>query len=140
MYQDLLLATDGSDGARQATQHAIELATRLESRLHVVSVAEEGPHSSSKRDEMRADEEGDAEAAVAETERLAEDHGIATTTTVLEGVPQEEIVAFAQRGSIDMIVVGTVGRTGVDHLLLGSVAEEVVRNAPVPVVTVRADE
>ena len=138
LYQDLLLATDGSEGARQATEHAIALAKRLESTLHVVSVAEEGPHSSSKRDEMRADEQGEAAQAVEEAERLAADEGVEATTTVLEGVPQEEIVGFAECNPIDMIVVGTVGRTGLDHLLLGSVAEEVVRNAQVPVVTVRA--
>ena len=137
MYRDILLATDGSDGAQRATEHALELATRLDATLHVVSVAEEGPHSSSKRDEMRADEEGEAARAVEEVERIARDEGIDVTTSVLEGVPQEEIVAFAETNPVDMIVVGTVGRTGLDHLVLGSVAEEVVRNAPVPVVTVR---
>ncbi|WP_049925568.1 universal stress protein [Halopiger goleimassiliensis] len=140
MYQDLLFATDGSEGARRATEHAVALAERLGSTLHVVSVAEEGPHSSSKRDEMRADEEGEAAQAIEEAQRRAADASVETTATVLEGVPQEEIVAFAERNPVDMIVVGTVGRTGLDHLVVGSVAEEVVRNAPVPVVTVRVEE
>lgn len=136
-YQDLLLATDGSEGAREATEHGIALAKQLDATLHAVSVAEEGPQATSKRDEMRADEEGEAQAAVDEVERIARDEGVDVTTSVLQGVPQEEIVAFAERNPIDMIVAGTVGRTGLDHVVAGSVAEEIVRDAPVPVVTVR---
>ncbi|ADD06607.1 UspA domain protein [Natrialba magadii ATCC 43099] len=140
MYQDLVLATDGSEGAAQATEHAIELAYRLESTLHILSVAEEGPHSTEKRDEMRTDAESDAEAAVAEAERAAADVGIEVTTTILDGVPQDEIVGFADEQGMDMIIVGTVGRSGLDKLVVGSVAEEVIQNASVPVVTVRESE
>lgn len=137
MYQDVLLATDGSDGARQATEHAIELADRLEATLHVVSVSEDGPHSVEKRDEMRSDPEDEATHALREAERAASQRGLEPTTTVRHGVPQEEIVAAAEANGTDLIVVGTHGRTGLDHILVGSVAEEVVRNAPAPVVTVR---
>lgn len=137
MYQDLLLATDGTDGARQATEHAIELADRLGATLHIVSVSEDGPHSTEKKDEMRSDPEGEAVEALEEAERTAAQRGLEVTTTVRHGVPQEEIVDVAEVNAIDMIVVGTEGRTGLDHLVVGSVAEEVVRNAPVPVVTVR---
>lgn len=137
MYQDLLLATDGSEGAKRATDHAIELAYRLEATLHILSVSEEGPHSTEKRDEMRSDPQSEAEEAVAEAEHEAADAGIEVTTAVRKGVPQEEIVAFADEHGIDMIVVGTVGRSGLDKLVVGSVAEEVVQSASVPVVTVR---
>jgi len=47
--------------------------------------------------------------------------------------PQEQIVDFAETNPVDMIIVGTAGRSGLDHLISGSVAEEIVRNAPVPV-------
>jgi len=137
MYQDVLLATDGSEGARQATEHAIELADRLGTTLHLVSVSEEGPHSSEKQDQMRSDPEKEAAQALEEPERAALERDLEVTTTVRYGVPQEEIVDVAEANPIDMIVVGTQGRTGLDHLVVGSVAEEIVRNAPVPVVTVR---
>ncbi|MEY7849519.1 universal stress protein [Natrarchaeobius sp. A-rgal3] len=137
MYQDLLLATDGSDGARRATEHAISLADRLGATLHVLSVAEEGPHSSEKRDQMRADPEAEATDVVETAERTATAEGVDATTTVRHGVPQEEILEAAEVSNADLIVVGTVGRSGLDQLIVGSVAEEVVRNAPVPVVTVR---
>lgn len=137
MYQDLLLATDGSDGARQATEHAIALADQLGATLHIVSVSEEGPHSSEKRDKMRSDPEGEAVQAIEEAERAATQEGLEVTTSVRHGVAQEEIVDDAETNAMDLIVMGTHGRTGLDHLVVGSVAEEVVRNAPIPVVTVR---
>lgn len=140
MYEDCLLATDGSDGARRATEHAIELADRLGATLHVVSVSEEGPHSSEKRDRMRADPESEAATAVEEAAAAARERNLEVTTTVLEGVPQEEIVAFAEENPIDFLVLGTVGRSGLDKLVVGSVAEQVVESAPAPVVTVRERE
>ncbi|ELY44750.1 universal stress protein [Natronorubrum bangense] len=137
MYQDLLLATDGSEGADQATEHAIELASQLDATLHILSVSEDGPHSSDKRDKMRADPEDESAQAVDEAEQAVSRSGLESTTIVRHGVAQEEIVDVAETEPIDMIVMGTHGRTGLDHLIVGSVAEEVVRNAPVPVVTVR---
>ena len=137
MYQDVLLATDGEEGARQATEHAIELADQLGARLHIVSVSEDGPHSTEKQDEMRTDHENEAAQAVEEAKSAASARGLDVSTTVSHGVPQEEIVAVAETNSIDLIVMGTHGRSGLDHLVTGSVAEEVVRNAPVPVLTVR---
>lgn len=59
------------------------------------------------------------------------------TATVVDGVPDEEIVRLARQLKADLIVMGTHGRTGLAHMLLGSVAERVVRLAPVPVLTVR---
>ncbi|RKD97325.1 universal stress protein [Halopiger aswanensis] len=137
MYQDIMLATDGSEGARQATEHAIELTRQLDANLHILSVSEDGPHATDTRDEMRHDEEGEAVGAVEEAERTAADAGLDVTSTIRHGVPQEEIVKAAEENPIDLIIVGTVGRSGLDQLVVGSVAEEVVRNAPVPVVVVR---
>lgn len=137
MYQDLLIATDDSDGARQAVDHAIALADQLDATLHVLSVSEEGPHSTEKQDEMRSDPEGEANRAVERAAESAAARGVEAMTNIRTGVPQEQIVDFAEANPIDMIVVGTTGRTGLDHLVVGSVAEEVVRNATVPVVTVR---
>ncbi|OVE86012.1 universal stress protein [Natronolimnobius baerhuensis] len=137
MYQDVLLATDGSDGANQATAHAIDLAQQLEASLHVVTVSEDGPHSSEKRDELRHDHEDEAVQVLEDAERATSEAGIDATTTLRHGVPQDEIIATAEELGCDLIVVGTVGRSGLENVLVGSVAEEVVRNASVPVVTVR---
>ncbi|MFC4541796.1 universal stress protein [Halosolutus amylolyticus] len=137
MYQDLLIATDDSDGSRRATEHAIALADQLGARLHVLSVSEEGPHSTEKKDKLRSDPESEAHRAVEHAAEMASERGVEATTDVRQGVPQEQIVDFAETNGVDMIVVGTVGRSGLDHLVVGSVAEEVVREATMPVVTVR---
>lgn len=137
MYQDLLLATDGSDPARRATDHAVELAAQLDATLHVLSVSEDGPTAENQEDRLRNDPEDEAATAAEEAEEVASREGVATTVDMRHGVPQEQIVDFAETNQIDMIVVGTAGRSGLDHLISGSVAEEIVRNAPVPVVTVR---
>lgn len=137
MYRNLLLATDDSEGARRATDHAIALADQLEATLHVLSVSEEGPHSTERTDELRTDHDDEARQAVERAVESATARGVETTSSVRQGVPQEEIVDAAETNSIDAIVVGTVGRSGLDQLVVGSVAEEVVRNATVPVVTVR---
>lgn len=137
MYQDLLLATDGSDAAQRATDHGIELAGRLDATLHVLSVSEDGPQAASKEDRLRSDPEEEAAAAAERARETADYDGVDVTTDIRHGVPQEQIVDYAETNPIDMVIVGTAGRSGLDHLISGSVAEEIVRNAPVPVLTVR---
>ena len=138
MYQDLLLATDGSDAAHRATEQGIELAAQLDATLHVLSVSEDGPQAENKQDRLRTDPEEEAATAADEAKEAADREGVDATTDIRHGVPQEQIVDYAETNPVDMVIVGTAGRSGLDHLLSGSVAEEIVRNAPVPVLTVRA--
>ncbi|MGM0387600.1 MAG: universal stress protein [Natrinema limicola] len=137
MYQELLLATDGSDAARQATEHGIDLADQLDATLHVLSVSEAGPQAENKQDRLRTDPDAEAATAADEAEKAATRAGIDATTDIRHGVPQEQIVDYAETNPVDMVIVGTAGRSGLEHLLSGSVAEEIVRTAPVPVLTVR---
>lgn len=69
-------------------------------------------------------------------DRLAD--GIPVETRAIEGDPAKGVVGAAREGDYDLVVVGTHGRTGLEHLLLGSIAEKIVRTSPVPVLTVRA--
>lgn len=137
MYQDLLLATDGSDAADRATDHAIELASQLDATVHVLSVSEDGPQAANKEDKLRSDPESEAERAAERARDAASQNGVEVTADIRHGVPQEQVVDFAETNPTDMVIVGTAGRSGLDHLISGSVAEEIVRNAPVPVLTVR---
>jgi|SRR3954469_25345652 nucleotide-binding universal stress UspA family protein len=76
-------------------------------------------------------------------DRLVEQHGLGRLTLhreVREGTPFYEIVRFAREQNIDLVVMGTHGHTGLAHVLMGSVAEKVVRKAPCPVLTVRHPE
>jgi nucleotide-binding universal stress UspA family protein len=70
----------------------------------------------------------------------AERRGIAVTTRVATGIPSEEVITAARAEDSDLIVVGTRGKTGLAHVLLGSTAERVIRGAPCPVLTVRMEQ
>jgi len=66
--------------------------------------------------------------------------GLTVVTEIVEGNPHEEILNYVTEHGIDMIIMGTHGRTGLDRVVMGSVAERVVRRSPVPVLTVRGEE
>lgn len=63
--------------------------------------------------------------------------GVEVQPTLLTGYPTEEIVAFAKKSGVDLIVMGTHGHQGLNRIIFGSVAEGVVKNSPVPVITIR---
>lgn len=63
--------------------------------------------------------------------------GVEVTTEVIVGYPKEEIINFAKNNEVDLVVMGTHGRKGVDRVLFGSIAEKVLVQSPVPVVTIR---
>lgn len=137
MYERILIPTDGSEGATVAAGQAVELAYRFEAALHAIYVID-------TETGMDTDIEGVFEAfeeagrkAVDSVIDLADNAGVESVVAeVAQGRPPEVILAYADEHDIDMIVMGTHGRTGIDRLLLGSVTEEVVRKSPVPVLTV----
>jgi nucleotide-binding universal stress UspA family protein len=143
MYERILLPTDGSDASLAAATHAGSLARKAEATVHVVSVADsrnrfESPSSGLAPDAWREAEQERAEAAVLEVvDRLPT--AVEVERTITTGVPQDEILSLVAEGDADVVVMGTHGRSGLDRYLLGSVTERVVRQSPVPVLTVRAD-
>ena len=82
----------------------------------------------------------DGQEALDDVTQVATDRGVPVETEMAEGSPAREIIRTADRQDCDLIVMGTHGRGGLDRLLLGSVAEKVVRGAEIPVTTVRIDE
>ncbi|WP_254273321.1 universal stress protein [Haloarcula marina] len=143
MYDDILLPTDGSDGIAAAADHAANFAEKFDATIHVLSVVDtrnrfESPTSGLSQEAWDDAEAERAERAVADTvARLPDD--IDVETSVVDGVPRAEILDYIDETGMDLVVMGTHGRTGLDHYLIGSVAENVVRRSPVPVVTVRLD-
>jgi len=79
----------------------------------------------------------EGEKAVSEVKKIGEASGVEVKEIVLDGYPSDEIVNFSKNNNIDLIVMGTLGKTGFDKLLIGSVAEKVVRGSKVPVMVVR---
>ncbi|WP_135827894.1 universal stress protein [Halorussus halobius] len=137
-YESVLVATDGSEAARAATDRGVELAAALDAAVQAVSVVDDaslGPDVRSEAASRKLD--GDAtEAASAAADRAREAGVEDVAETVRHGDVHGEILAAVEETDADAVVLGTSGRGGVDRVLLGSVAERVVRTSPVPVLTV----
>lgn len=143
-YERILVTTDGSEGAKAAAEHAVDIAEEYGAELHILYVIDIGVDTSlsSVSDLMsQLESSGKLEEvgkkATSKIEDMAEEKGLVSKVAIERGIPHKEINAYAEREDIDMIVMGTQGRTGLDRMLLGSVAEKVVRSADLPVMTVR---
>lgn len=143
MYETILLPTDGSAGAVAATEHAVDLATAHGATLHVLYVVDVRM-SPIGADASHADVmelvEASAERPTAAALDRAEAAGVEAVEAIRHGVPSQRIGEYADAEDADLIVMGTHGRTGVAHVLLGSVAERVVRTADTPVLTVPPED
>lgn len=139
MYDAILVPTDGSDGVTEALDHAVAVAENFDAALHLIHVVQT-PEASDTLDDEFADTLDRVEQAGQEAlERAREqvesaDHEV--ETRLEEGVPAAEIRSYADEADIDLVVMSTAGRTGDAREMLGSVTEEVVRAASVPVLTV----
>jgi nucleotide-binding universal stress UspA family protein len=140
MYDSILLPTDGSDGAAEALEHAIGAAEAYGASLHVVSVVDRRvilAADAEEKADVRAELVDDAGAAVDELATRAEEAGLEVATATPEGVPHREILAYADREDLDLLVLGTHGRTGREKRLnLGSTTERVVKAVDRPVLVV----
>jgi nucleotide-binding universal stress UspA family protein len=140
----ILVPTDFSETADAALAYAKTLAATLDASLYVVHVFR-APYVAAFANEvyappppdLRERELADARAQLLERLNSDEERRFSGTRAIVEGLTAKEIVKYADTYAIDLIVMGTHGRRGVAHLLLGSVAEHVVRTAHCPVLTVR---
>jgi len=141
MYDRILLPTDGSRGNSPAVEQAIGLAAETGAELHVLFVVEDLPYAPEMMDgqfEARLREIG--EEAIEDIRARADEASVAIETAIEDGTPSRAIIEYADDNGMDLIVMGTHGRSGLDRYLLGSVTERVVRRAKKPVLTVRVDE
>lgn len=143
LYKNIFIATDGSAHNKKAINHSIEIAKLSGAKLYAGYVVDTAAFASIPMDagwEMMYELlEQEANAATESVQKMAEDVGIEFETVTLEGNPSHEIIEFADNNNIDLIVMGTLGKSGLDRFLLGSVAEKVTRNSKVPVLVVRGD-
>ncbi|WP_321420283.1 universal stress protein [uncultured Methanomethylovorans sp.] len=140
-FKKIFIATDGSEQNRRAIEYGIELAKIAGGKIFVGYVVDTAAFASIPMDagwEMMYElMETEANEAVQKVEVLAKQAGIDVETVLLEGHPSNEIIEFSQKNGIDVIVMGTLGKSGLDRFLLGSVAEKVTRNSTVPVLVVK---
>lgn len=141
------VATDFSKPAQRAFQYGLVFAKQFGAELHLLHVIEDIiptipepglamlPTQEIMNSLRQASEEGMKKVVSAQ-----DVSGVRIVQVVREGVPFRELGDYAKKESIDLVIVGTHGRSGLSHLLLGSVAERIVRSAPCPVLTVHSDE
>ena len=132
----ILFATDFSDAAKRAQSYATGLATRFRAKL-VVAHANEPPNYGLRPENWRAaNEQAATKMRQLQKTLTATFSGFASDFCVDEGSAWHVVESLLSKRQVDLIVVGTRGRTGVGKLLLGSQAEEIFRHAPCPVLTV----
>jgi nucleotide-binding universal stress UspA family protein len=137
--RQILVATDFSEGSDEALAHAIDVARADGAAieiLHVIELAEELPFGTTYVDADYRALYGSIERRLSEPAGRVRAAGVPCATKIASGVPADEIAKRGRAAGADLIVVGTHGRTGLAHMMLGSVAERVVRRASCPVLTV----
>jgi nucleotide-binding universal stress UspA family protein len=142
MYERILVPTDGSTGVDRAVEHAVDLARTYGAQLHVLNVVNVASLSVEANSQAVIDQlEEQGEELTYQVAEQATDAGVEDVVTeVTHGIPHQTILEYADERGMDLVVMGTHGRTGLEHYLLGSVTEKVVRSSDVPVLTVRAPE
>jgi nucleotide-binding universal stress UspA family protein len=141
LYKKILIATDGSENGAQAINAGMEIARLSEGKAYALHVIDTSGYPSGRRDPKwtRLIEEQFKTFGLeitATVEEAAKAAGVEVEFVTLEGHPAEKILDFAEKHAVDMIVVGSLGKTDVERFMLGSVSEKVVRNAKVPVLVV----
>jgi nucleotide-binding universal stress UspA family protein len=144
--KNILVATDFSEPAEAALRYGTELARRFDASLHVLHVvddlaAQPDPLPTAPMDtgSLQTALENDARANLAELVPEPDRSALhAHLDITVSDQPARAILAYARDARIDLIIVGTHGRRGLAHFFLGSVAQELVRTATCPVLTVRA--
>jgi nucleotide-binding universal stress UspA family protein len=145
-YRRILVAVDGSDTATAGLIEATRLARQSGAALHVVHVVDALAHASgfetgsAYAEEVVPHMRAGGQAVLEAAQACAAAQGVATSTRLLEVVgsgPAELIVQEAETADADLIALGTHGRRGLDRVLVGSVAEQVLRLSRVPVLLVR---
>lgn len=145
-FKTILFAVDFSQSSDYAFQFALSLAKKYDARLLIIHVINEPvdlrgfyvPHISFEKLEQEI-EEGAKKMMEKFCRAQIKDYSN-YESFIVPGIPYDEIIKKAQEQSADLILMGTHGRTGLDHVLFGSTAEKVVRKSPIPVMTVRFAE
>ncbi len=149
MYQTILIPTDGSEAAEEAVDHAVELARRFDATLHILYVVDTsavdlsmGTEQVQRIKEGRLGEMKELKerisSAMARVEEKAKAAGVETVSETEAGRPHKQIATYADEQDIDLVVMSSHGRSGVQRLLLGSVTERVLRTLKRPVLVVDA--
>lgn len=140
-YEKILIATDGSEYTKNAVDYGIDIAKSTGAKLFAIYVIDTAAFASIPMDAAWESmyellkQEGDL--AIKYVAERAQAEGLEVEGNLIEGHPADEIIRYSETNSISIIVMGTLGKSGLDRFLLGSVAEKIVRNSKIPVLVVR---
>ena len=141
-YRNILVPTDGSDAVAASTAHALRIGAHESARIHAIYVVDRRITMSAGADSRAALIESlraDGEAAVQDVVDAVEERGLECEQVIRDGTPAKEILEYAEENAIDLIVIGSSGKSPREKLMdMGSVSERVVDNASQPVLVVRA--
>ena len=144
MFEKILVATDGSEHGFKAAKVALELGKISGGKVTAIYVADTNRTSHLPDDmllfSIRELLLKEGKEALKHVETTAKEMSVSYEGVVVEGNPGSEIVNYAKSNGMDIIIMGAVGRTGLDKFLLGSVAEKVVRSSKVPVLTIPREQ
>jgi nucleotide-binding universal stress UspA family protein len=148
MRKKILLATDGSETSMRAAKMALDIGKKTGATVMAIYVVDvhrlaQLPGYASMpgiKDNLMELMFKEGDEALEEIEDMARDAGVAYEREVAEGDPGEELLKLCRNPGFDLIVLGTIGKSGLKRFLLGSVAEKVVRHSHVPVLVVPAKE
>jgi nucleotide-binding universal stress UspA family protein len=139
LFERILIATDGSERNQPAVMKGLEIARACGSDLYAIYVIDETPFTSAQTEVLTADVyrqlKDEGERAVLQVKRMAD--GVKVDALVLSGRPAHVITEFAVKNRVDLIIVGSQGKSGLARLLLGSVAESIIRMADCMVLVVK---
>jgi nucleotide-binding universal stress UspA family protein len=142
----ILLATDGSKFSNKAADYGLDMAKKLGAdvvALYVINMKHFEIYALEHHDDITGYEDENLKMRKEGEEALdfvvtrAREKGMNLTTRIVRGYPADEIMKAAKDEGADLIIVGNLGRTGIERMLMGSVSEAVVRQAPCPVLVVR---
>lgn len=141
-YEEILIPTDGSEPADAAVEHALAIASQTGARIHAVSVVDvQGTEMNpeyTRIAELREYLTEEAERAVDDIVTRAEEAGVDAVRSVSTGSPAATLLEYVDDHDVDLVAMGTAGRTGLDRYLLGSTTERMIRRCQVPVLAVNA--
>jgi nucleotide-binding universal stress UspA family protein len=154
IFRKIMIATDGSDCSMLAADKGIELARLSGGTVYAVYVVPTSdlaamdvgnyfssmsmnPHWESMYEAMYTTLKKQGQQAVNYIRELGGRKEINVETVLLEGHPAEELIRYAEEEKMDIVIMGTIGKTGLDRLLLGSVTGNLVRHSKVPVIVIR---
>jgi len=142
MYKKILFPTDLSDAAPQIVPHLLAIANKFDAEIHILFVARMLDYFASiyvTQTTIKGFQDEVVSGAGKKLDEFVKEHfkGYSPCKThVLIGDPAEKILEFKRSEGIDLVVIGSHGRKGIDRIVFGSVAETVVRKSQVPVMTI----